>query len=169
MEIKAEFDDARILRALNNLVRAGEDLSPVMVAIAEHLKDSALDSFEKETSPDGAQWPDLSPVTQFLRKKGGYGSTGPKLQRSGALLRRLVTDYGPDFALVGTNLVYAATQQDGAKKGAFGGVRTSLPGRSFFQPTPCGDIPARPFLGVSSEAERNIESAVLEFLGGQWE
>ena len=100
---------------------------------------------------------------------GGYGPTGPKLQRSGTLLRSLVTDYGRDFALVGTNLVYAATQQYGAKKGAFGSVKTSLPNRSFDVPIPWGDIPARPFLGVSSEAERNIKSAVLDFLGGQWD
>ena len=56
-------------------------------------------------------------------------------------------------AIVGYNLIYATTHQFGAEKGAFG--TTSRGG-----PIPWGDIPARPFLGISDDDRRDIEKLV---------
>jgi len=51
----------------------------------------------------------------------------------------------------------AATQQFGAAKGAFG--RTKFNG-----PIPWGNIPARPFLGISEEDESNLVDMLREYL-----
>lgn len=54
---------------------------------------------------------------------------------------------------------YAATMQFGASKGAFG--RTKVNG-----PIPWGDIPARPYLGISAEDETNLLDELRGWLSG---
>jgi phage gpG-like protein len=53
-------------------------------------------------------------------------------------------------------MIYAAVQQFGAAKGAFG--RTSRGA-----PIPWGNIPARPFLGISAEDEPLMLEIVAEW------
>ncbi|GKS88142.1 hypothetical protein AVTE2539_02275 [Acidovorax sp. SUPP2539] len=63
---------------------------------------------------------------------------------------------------IGSPMVYAATDQHGAKSGEFGfGLYTTRVG-SF--PIPWGDIPARPFLGASDSDKANIVSLVQSYL-----
>lgn len=168
MRINIEVDDRNVKAALNRLIRAGEDMSPAMLAVSEHLKDAALESFDRQRAPDGTLWAPLKESTRRQRGRGGFGEAGPILQRRGNLLRSIVSDHGRDFAEAGTNLVYAAVQHFGAEKGEFGGARTGLPGRSFFQPIPWGDIPARPFLGVSDDDERQIGEIILDHVARAW-
>jgi len=66
-------------------------------------------------------------------------------------------DYGPDFVELGTNKIYSAVMQFGAAKGAFG---TNARGGSI----PWGNIPARPFLGISDQDRLNIAGIVEEWL-----
>ena len=54
-------------------------------------------------------------------------------------------------------MIYAAVHQFGAKKGQFG---TAKNGSSI----PCGDIPARPFIGVSDADESRIVEMLSEWL-----
>ena len=56
---------------------------------------------------------------------------------------------------VGSSLEYAAVQQFGARRGEFGRTRRGAP-------IPWGDIPARPFLGVS----RVDRVEILDILAG---
>ena len=72
---------------------------------------------------------------------------------------RLVMQAGRDRVEVGSPLVYAGTPQFGAERGAFGLAPNGAP-------IPWGDIPARPFLGVSGEDGREIVALVNEHLGG---
>lgn len=159
--VRVELDDTRILRALNGLLRLGTDLSPAMKVIAGHLEDSAKESFERESSPDGAPWKPLSPVTLEQRKKLDLGA-GPILQRSGDLKGSIVSDWGADFAETGTVKKYAVTQHLGAKQGEFG--RTTRGG-----PIPWGDIPARPFLGIWPQHERMIIDDVTDIISALWD
>ena len=168
MRINIELDDRNVKVALNRLIRAGQDMSPAMLAVSEHLKDAALESFGHQSALNGTPWAQLKASTRRQRRRGGFGEAGPILQRRGDLLRSIVSDHGPTFASAGANLIYATTQHFGAKKGEFGGVRTSLPGRSFFQPIPWSDIPARPFLGVSDYDERKIGEIVLDHAARAW-
>jgi phage virion morphogenesis protein len=66
-------------------------------------------------------------------------------------------EYGQDYALVGTNIKYAAVQQFGAKAGAFGATRRG--GK-----IPWGDIPARPFMGISGDDRSAILDIIRKYL-----
>lgn len=52
---------------------------------------------------------------------------------------------------------YAATQQFGAKKGEFRSTKNGAP-------VPWGDIPARPFLGISADDEDKIIEIIQSHL-----
>lgn len=58
---------------------------------------------------------------------------------------------------MGSNLIYAAVQQFGAGKGQFGNMANG-------SPIPWGNIPARPFLGISPEDETNILALIADFI-----
>ena len=57
----------------------------------------------------------------------------------------------------GSPMVYAAAMQFGAAQGAFGRTRRN-------GPIPWGNIPARPFLGISADDETNILGALAGWI-----
>ena len=64
---------------------------------------------------------------------------------------------GRDQVEVGSPLIYAGTHQFGAARGAFGSTSGGAP-------IPWGDIPARPFLGLSDDDEFEITELVASHL-----
>lgn len=164
--IKVEIDDRQVRDALERLQRAGADLKPAMQEIGEYLVESTRKRFQHGVAPDGTPWAPNRESTYlgYLDKFGGsYGKDG-RLSRKGAgraagkkpligETRQLSTKIFPRATAhsveVGSPLEYAATHQFGARARSFSGGKT-----------PWGDIPARPFLGLS-EADR---AAVLDIL-----
>ena len=73
------------------------------------------------------------------------------------LIQSIQYQVGPASVEWGSNLIYAAVQQFGASKGAFGTARngTSIP---------WGTIPARPFIGVSDEDETALVDLIEDWL-----
>lgn len=156
--IDIEIDDRDISKGLNDLLARTSDLSPAMREIAGVLADIAEQSFADETAPHGTAWPDLSDITKERRAKIGKWP-GSILQVSGQLAGSIQPDYGKDFAVASTNKDYAGTQQFGAKKGEFGKTPRGAP-------IPWGDIPPRPFMGLSSEGKEEILSVINKYLLG---
>lgn len=156
-EIQITKDE--ITGALTRLSAHLSDLTPVMQEIGEILVDSTKQRFGQGVSPDGIRWAPKSPVT--LAKYGARTSNRidirPLFGPSGALSSQIFANATADSVEVGSPMIYAATQQFGAAQGAFG--RTSRNG-----PIPWGNIPARPFLGISAEDEVNILNAISESL-----
>ena len=150
--LEMTFDDKQVLDALNRLARAGEELSPAMQEISGALEAGIEEAFKKERAPDGTKWRDLSEVTTARRAKR-HKWPGPILQISGHLAGAITSDYDAFSAVAGTNLRYAKTHQQGAQRGAFG---TTCRGT----PIPWGDIPARPFLGVSAKTREGMIEAI---------
>lgn len=68
-DIKIEYDDREIVKALNRLAAASQDLIPAMREIAAALEDAEQEAFEREQSPDGNPWADLSEHTKARRAK----------------------------------------------------------------------------------------------------
>ena len=123
MKIKIELDDEQLRAKLRELIRLGNDLSPITVAISEELKAITESAFQKEQDPTtGKAWTKLSDVTLARRKKSGHtgSNSTKKLQVGRDLLNSIIADHDKHSAIVGTNLAYATTQQFGAKKGEFG-------------------------------------------------
>lgn len=155
-EIRVTIDDAEVRQALNDAIAAGRDLSPAMRGVAEALRGGVQQAFIDQQAPDGAAWAGLSEVTQEARRKRRTWP-GDILRVTGRLSDSVTVDSGPDFAAAGTNLVYAGTHQFGAAKGQFGATARGVP-------IPWGDIPARPFLGVSADTEVEIADVLRAHL-----
>ena len=64
-----------------------------------------------------------------------------------------------------TNVPYAAVHQFGARKGSFGSYSdTDKNGHPFAGVSPWGDIPARPFIGLSADNEEDIRQTLIEYV-----
>ncbi|HID48327.1 MAG TPA: phage virion morphogenesis protein [Chromatiales bacterium] len=146
--ITIKIDDRGIQAALRRLQRQAGDLTPAMRDIGEYLVQSTKERFAEGRAPDGASWAPNRPAT-LARKKGSRPLIGESKRLSGEIFHRP----GRDGVEVGSALEYAAVHQFGAKKGKFGKTQKG-------RPIPWGDIPARPFLGLS-DADRDEIVAIL--------
>ena len=151
--ITVEFDDAEVRRALDRLRAAVADMTPVMDDVGHHLVNTTRQRFFDERTPDGTPWAPLSETTERLKKK----NVGKVLTLEGFLRGGIAHRAGPDGVDVGSPLIYAGTHQFGAARGAFGATSRGAP-------IPWGDIPARPFLGLSVEDEDEVAALVTDYL-----
>ncbi|MDP1681084.1 MAG: phage virion morphogenesis protein [Burkholderiales bacterium] len=138
MDVWGKVDDAEILGALKRLISLGRNPEPAMRDIATLGESSTRLRFRTETGPDGKRWKPSLRVQL-------YG--GKTLTKDAHLSGSVSSNHGRDFAEWGVNRVYAAIQQFGGragrKVGKFGPLRGAI-------------IPARPYLGVSSDDARDI-------------
>jgi phage virion morphogenesis protein len=163
--ITITYDDRAELDALRELAARAVNLRPALLEIGEDLMPNTKDRFRTSTGPDGQRWAANSETTILAHLTGVKGAYGKKagmtqkgmtallgkkpLVQGGYLQDTLNYQVDGDTLLLGSPQPYAAVQQFGAKKGSLG------------KGAPWGDIPARPFLGVSDADQRSI----LETLG----
>lgn len=161
MRVAVEFAAAAVRHALNGLIELGRDLTPAMREIAGALESGVQEAFDLQRSPeDGAAWADLSEVTKRRREKRKKWP-GPILRVTGDLAGSLSSAHDVRTAVAGVNVPYAPTHQFGAAKGEFGATKRGAP-------IPWGDIPARPFLGVSDDTRSDIVHALNRRVGAAW-
>lgn len=151
--LEITIDDAEVRAALNRLIAAGRDKTPLMRDIGEHLLNTTRERFSTEKAPDGTPWAPLSETTRRRKKR----NAGKILTLSGILGRQLAYRAAPNHVAVGSPFIYAGTHQFGAARGAFGTTSRGFP-------IPWGDIPARPFLGLSGEDEGEIRALLNDYL-----
>ena len=175
MRINVELDDRDVRAALEALTHAGSDLRPALEQIGEYLIMSIRDRFQASVAPDGTPWAPNTQATylQFLgRFKGSYTKRGklskaggqraagkkPLIGETGSLSSQISWQMdGNNGVQIGSPMQYAAAQQFGMPRGYAG---TDRRGR----PLPWGDIPARPFLGVSDQDADGILDILEEHL-----
>lgn len=151
-----EIDDEDILAALRRLQNHGNNLRPVLQKIGDNLTDSTKQRFASKTAPDGHAWLRNAESTQWARKKlpgGGYSIKGrddPLID--GGTLGDTITSqlFGHDGVQIGSIRDQAAMMQFGGTKSEFHQL--------------WGDIPARPYLGVSEDDKNNILMLIEHFL-----
>ncbi len=182
--ITIAIDDQQVRQAFSNLIASGRSPRPVLQQIGEMLVDSTKQRFGTATAPDGTPWAPNSPATMiaWLRKKSGKfeghkrtgnrdgyfygkGDKKGKLAAKGIatvmakrvligdttdLARQIFPVVGGDYVQIGSDRPYAAMQQ-------FGGAKSKFPNL-------WGDIPARPFLGLSDQDTQNILDTISEYL-----
>lgn len=172
--ITIEVHDQDVLAAFNRLLAANANMTPAMKAIGERLEETTKRRFETSTAPDGSRWAPNSRVTYEAlanRGKGNFRKKDGKLSAKGArvlagkkplvlggYLAHTIT-YRPDATSVtiGSPMKYAAVQQFGAVQGALG--RNKRGG-----PIPWGNIPPRPFLGVSDRDKLDVLEILQNYL-----
>lgn len=150
MEI--EFNDDAVTAALAGLTAALGNMPETMGDIGQQMMESTKKRFLAGTDPEGTPWAPNSPVT-LARKK----DPRPLFGESGRLHSQIFFETDQDSVTWGSPAIQAAVMQFGAAQGAFG--RTSRGG-----PIPWGNIPARPFLGVSEEDRADILDIISEAL-----
>lgn len=141
------IEDAQLRQRLAELIARGQDLSPALREIGEVLTASTKQRFQDERDPEGNRWADNSDVT--LERK-----TNPNILTESGLLGGQIAPQLIDGSsvAVGTNRIYGAMMQ-------FGGTKAQWPHL-------WGDIPARPFLGFSTEDREQILTILTDYLAG---
>ena len=182
--IQLTVDDAEVIGTLTSLQRAADNPAAIMAAVAPYLVQTTRRHFETQRGPDGP-WPRLSPRTanrRIGRRRRGYENM---LRVSGRLYNSITGDSGADFALVGSNLPYAAIHQFGgtiemperqqdiyqnydARTDTFD-PRFRKPGRSNFARTVkvgahTVTIPARAYLYLDETDRAEIEAIATDVL-----
>lgn len=147
--IRIQIDDQTVLDALRKLQAAGSDLRPAFQDIGEYLIVATRRRFAEGKAPDGTPWAPNSPAT--LKRKR---DPRPLIGETRRLGREFSYRAGNAMIEFGSSLEYSAVQQIGARKGQFG--RTSRGA-----PIPWGDIPERPYIGLS-EADRLALLGILQ-------
>jgi phage virion morphogenesis protein len=151
-DITLDIDAKRTRATLHGLAGRLDDATPLMFDIGELLVESTKQRFQAGMSPAGIPWPENSPLT-LSRKKG----TRPLIGETHRLSNEIISAPTSDSVTMGSNLIYARTQQEGALQGAFGHDARN-------HPIPWGDIPARQFIGLSDQDGENILDTVQEYL-----
>lgn len=145
-------------KALGKAAHKLGDTKELMESVGEALVSGTLKRFDAEEDPTGKKWP---------KSKRAVAEGGQTLTDT-ALLRRSI-DYAatPDKVMVGSNLPYARIHQKGGtvkpKKGKYLKFK-GLDGKDVFVKEVT--IPARPYLGVSSEDMEEVRETVADFLKG---
>lgn len=161
--IEVQIDDRQVLDTLNDLMQRMQNLRPVMRDISAVMMGEVRDAFDTETDPTtGKKWDRLSEKSTIPRRQKAGHWPGSVLQVIGQLASSISPDYGDDWAAVGTNLPYARTHQFGAQQGEFG--RFSIISTRQEVPLPWGDIPARPFLGLSDDGKAEILDIIDRYM-----
>ncbi len=175
MDIRIE--DQGVKRLLARIQRRTHSLTPAMNIIGQIVRTSIVRNFEKEGRPQ--RWKAHSETTENRRGKGVS-----ILREEGHLMNSIHSKAYKDRTVIGTNRVYAAVHQFGAKKGSFGafsitqqvkahvrnvrGVRQNVKAhkRTREITLPFGDIPARPFMMVQTEDWDEIRESLSDYLLG---
>lgn len=136
--------------------------------IGEHLTNTTQERFRTSTAPDGSKWQLNSSFTLWLgledkhfnkngtvnkRGKHRFNSKKPLIgfgETSGTLQDSIHYQLGNGEVFVGSNLIYAPMMHYGGTKAQF--------------PHLWGDIPARPFIGLSLADEQEIIELVKEHI-----
>lgn len=132
-----EVDDRQVLEALRELHQLTGNLRPALVEIGEDLVESTKRRFVTSTAPDGSDWALNSVLSTLLYKEGDK-----PLVNHGTLSDQIFYNASADELEVGSTMEYAAMMQ-------FGGTKDEFPHL-------WGDIPARPFLGLSDQDRTDI-------------
>ena len=146
--IEIKLNNKEIEKYLLELAKKAEDLRPVMKNIAGILAYSTEENFKSEGRPD--KWIDLAELTKKQREKKGHWP-GQILQVTGQLASSVNTYYDNDCAIIGSNLDYAVIHQLGGQAGRNKSV----------------EIPARPYILLQQEDERNIIDVITDSLPNQ--
>jgi phage virion morphogenesis protein len=141
------------------LARPEELTEPIGI----RLRDNTQDRFAAERAPDGTAWAPLHPLYAEIKRGPGI-LRGPNWSRSG--LNNSITYAASGWEVaVGSNKVYAAIHQ-------FGGTIRPKRAKLLILRTAEGaiwgtakevTIPARPYLGLSAEDERDVLEIVEDW------
>ena len=164
--LKFNLQTDLIVNVLGRVEAVLQSPSAMYKDMGEYLEQTTKQRFGNSTAPDGKKWQPKSQATYLdllgekdTKKEGTLSKKGinrvmskKPLVLSGTLRDQIHYQISGDLLLVGSSMIYAATQHFGAKKGSFG------------KGAPWGDIPAREFLGISVADEAELTNIVEDHI-----
>lgn len=126
-------------------------------ALSEVLRTGTIERFENQEDPEGNRW------QNSIRVNVQGGTT---LTQTARLRNSIATTANEQGFAVGTNVKYAAIHQLGGtiRAKTSRGLIFKINGK--FVRKKEIEIPSRPFLGISDEDKREIQSTVENYIGG---
>lgn len=149
--ITVELQTEELDRVLARLSAALTDQAPLMGLFGDYMVSTTQDRIQRGEQPDGQAFAPRSQTTLDLYAAANK-RFGQPLNQSGKMRKGIAYNAGPDWMEIGSNAIQAAVMQFGAEQGSLGSG------------APWGDIPARPFLGVSDEDELNLINITTDWL-----
>ena len=152
-----EGDSRQLLERLKKLKTA--DRRGALRTIAEGLRTSTVERFGREEDPEGNKW------TTSIRVSESGGKT---LTKTGMLKASIRSEVNSGGLAVGTNDIRAATHQFGAERTIRAknkkNLKFKIGNRWISKAAVHITIPARPYLGVSEEDQREIQEVLETFI-----
>jgi len=156
--IKVELQDKDINAALSKLEQATTDLSPALKLIGRKLVESTEQRFIEKRAPDGTPW--LGNADSTIKGKGfdhplvGGHQDGDTGRRTQMLQQQNHAQVADNVLTVGNTMEYSAMQHFGGEKSKF--------------PHLWGDIPARPFIGLSADDREMVVEQLTDAIERAW-
>lgn len=118
MAVTIEVNSKSVMDALNELLRRGQNMSPVMDAIGQLMESRVKGRFETHTDPNGSEWKE-HPVRGYPWE---YDKSYPKegnrslLDRHGDMLNGVSHAFNANSVTVGFDKPYAEFHEYGTSK-----------------------------------------------------
>lgn len=184
---KVSIEDAELRAELDALARRTENRRDFYVQVGEYMLNSTADSFEKERTPDGQPWKTLMPAT-IRRREEKRQTPIAILRATGRLAGSINYRASNDDMRMGSPLPYAAIHNNGGdiempertqtiyqhydeKNGEidqrFRKKSKSNFARDVLVKAHSITMPARTYLDISKENEKDIIQIGREWLRGE--
>ncbi|MDR1836613.1 MAG: phage virion morphogenesis protein [Treponema sp.] len=153
-----------VKKMLANASLNNADRGRLLQSIGVEMEAQTQERFDTQKSPDGDSWKDLAQKTKDYYA-GQRKSARSILVGEGTLRDSITSEVqgGAWSVLVGATMEYAAVHQFGAEIVPKSAKALFVPGYGMLKKV---NIPARPYLGVSSGDAKEIEALVAIFLKG---
>lgn len=156
--LRMDGDTRKLLRQMKHL--SNLDKRGIHAAMAEALHSSTIDRFKEGKAPDGKRWP----ISTRAATEGGK-----TLVKTARLRNSIRTKADATGFAIGTNVVYAGTHQKGVngrtiRAKTAKGLRFKIGGRWVNVKKVTITIPARPFLGISEDDQRELKGTLEDAL-----
>lgn len=157
------LDDSSFDKGMIGLLKASQNLRPVMEIAGGIFENSTRHRFDTERGPGDIPWP------QSWRAREQGGKT---LQDKGLLRGSIISNVGDDYVETGVDgrsvsAKYAKTHQFGATIKAKNAPKLAFVGPDgFFRMVDQVTIPARPFVGIDDADRADLRDAIVDYLEG---
>lgn len=166
--LSIKYTDKQVQDRLSEIISRSKNMRPAFLEIGEDLLESTKRRFSTTISPDGVRWEENSPTTiiRYLAQFSGSfkkdGSLSKKGEKRSANKKPLTGETRTLASTINYQLKGAAGVSIGSPKVQaammqFGGTKARFPHL-------WGDIPARPFLGISDKDRSNILDITASYL-----
>lgn len=152
--IRIKVDSSPFQKGFDEIIKKGQDLTPLMRHLGEYFVDETNDRFDEERAPDGTAWEKSKSATDAGRKT---------LNKDSVLRKSINYKHDAHGVRWGTNRKYAAIHQ-------FGGVIKPKNGK--YLTFPIGDswvkvksvtIEKREYLGVNDDDIEAVHQHVADY------